>query len=395
MKVLHVIDSLGVGGGAEHSLAAMLPLLDERDVESSLAVLIPRVGGLQQELNDRGYPLEVLGGRSWPGRVRALRRLIRTTKPDLVHVTLFYSSVTARLANAGMPVPLLNSRVSTSYDPARTTYNATSEWKLRVVRAIDRMTARSLTDHFHAVTPAVAEETTSVLGVPLDRITVIPRGRSVEALGTYSEPRRSETRRRLSLDPETPVLLHVGRQDHAKDHVTLVRAFARVNEAYPDSVLLLAGREGDASVRLNHELARLDLGDSVRLLGHRTDVADLYVAADLFLFPSLYEGAAGSLLEAMALEVPIVGSNAVADVLDDGRLGEVAAVGDVSGLAAAVVRLLDSPSRRRSLAEAALTEFTDRYRINAVADQTVQLYTGLISASRQGRRAGNALGRKS
>lgn len=395
MKVLHVIDSLGVGGGAEHSLAAILPLLDDRGVESSIAVLIRRVGGLQQELSDRGYPLTVLEGKSLVGQVPALRRLIRSTEPDLVHVTLFYSSITARLANAGMPAPLLNSRVSTSYDPARTNDNATSAWKLRSVRAIDRMTARSLTDHFHAVTPAVAEETNSVLGVPPNRITVIPRGRSVEALGTHSESRRSETRKRLGLGPETPVVLHVGRQDHAKDHVTLVRAFARVNEVYPDSVLLLAGREGDASDRLNEELERVDLGNSVRLLGHRTDVADLYVAADLFAFPSLYEGAAGSLLEAMALEVPIVGSDAVADVLDDGRLGEVLPSGDASALAAAIIGLLDSPDRRRSLSKAALREFTERYRISAVADQTAELYTRLISAGRLARGSGIAIGRRS
>lgn len=389
MKVLHVIDSLGVGGGAEHSLAAMLPLLDDRGVESSIAVLTPRSGGLQEELSGRGYPFTVLEGQSLVGQARSLRRLIRTTGPDLVHATLFYSCICARLANVSLPVPLLNSRVSTSYDSGRTVYNATSPWKLRVIRAADRTTASRLTDHFHAVTPAVAQETNSVLGVPPERITVIPRGRSVDALGTYSLPRRTETRGRLGLDRDSPVLLHVGRQDHAKDHVTLVRAFARVKNAFPDAVLVLAGRRGDASDRLDDELARLDLGDSLRDLGHRTDVADLYVAADLFVFPSLYEGAAGSLIEAMALQAPIVGSDAVADVLDDGRLGKVVARGDDAGFAAAVIELLSSPDRRRSLADAALQEFTDRYRIGSVADRTVALYANLISSEPQIRPVGN------
>ena len=57
VKVLHVIDSLGVGGGAEHSLAKMLPLLRSRGVNSSLAVFIPREGGLQQQLREMGFPL--------------------------------------------------------------------------------------------------------------------------------------------------------------------------------------------------------------------------------------------------------------------------------------------------------------------------------------------------
>ena len=174
VRVLHVIDSLGLGGGAEHSLAAMLPLLRERGIDSSLAVIHPRVGGLQQRLGEEGYPVTVLDGPSWPGRIRSLRELIGNEQPDLVHSTLYYSCITSRLAMVGLDTPLLNSLVNTSYGPTRLIGKATSRWKLWTVRTIDRVTARRLVDGFHAVTAEVRDEAVDVLGVQPDRITIIP-----------------------------------------------------------------------------------------------------------------------------------------------------------------------------------------------------------------------------
>ncbi len=378
VKVLHVIDSLGVGGGAEHSLAKMLPLLRSRGVDSSLAVLIPREGGLQQQLREMGFPLHVIEGRSWPAKVLDLRKLIDTSHPDLVHATLYYSSLASRLATAFTKVPLINSRVSTSYDPARTMHNATSSWKLRLVRSADQITARPMVDHIHAVTDEVAEEATRVLRFPPARITVVKRGRSLSELGESSAGRRIATRRQLGIDEGTTVILNVGRQDHAKDHVTLVRAFDRVLNHDPSAVMLLAGREGDATPRLLESIAESRAQDAVRLLGHRTDVADLCVASDLFAFPSLYEGAAGSLLEAMALQLPIVGSDAVADVLGDGQFGVITPRSDSERLANEIISLLDEPSRMDKLKRSALHEFNTSYNIESIADQTVNMYRKVL-----------------
>lgn len=380
--MLHVIDALGVGGGAEHSLAAILPLLDERGIDSSIAVTIPRVGGLQEMLSRQEYPITVLRGRTLVGRALSLRRLAQDTAPDVVHSTLYYSCLTARLALIGSRTPLLNSRVSTSYHPSRTTDDATSPWKLRLIRWFDRITARRLVDHFHVVTGEVRTETVDTLAIPEERTTVIPRGRSVRQLGEFSSARRKSTRESLGVGPETKVVLNVGRQDHAKDHVTLAYAFARVRETHPEALLLLAGREGDGSDALRASLAELDLGNSVRLLGHRDDVADLYVAADVMAFPSLYEGAAGAVIEAMALRLPVVGSEAVEEVLQNGALGPVVKRGDVDGLAREVTALLDDPTRREQLAEPAHNEFTLRYDIDSVADLTADLYRSLRKIQR-------------
>lgn len=384
MKVLHVIDALGVGGGAEHSLAAMAPLLRDRGVESRFACLLPRQRGLEYTLRDQGFDVEVLGSSSPVGRVRALRRKMRAERPDLVHATLYNASLVARFAAIRSGVPLVNSLVNTSYDPVRVDDLQIPRWKLDAVRMADAVTARHLVDHVHAITESVAAEATDVLGVDPRRITVIPRGRSSELLGAPDVDRRRSVRAGLGLADDTPVVLNVGRQDHQKGQADLVRAFAAVRDELPDAVLLVAGREGDATGEIAAAVAATGMGDAVRFLGHRTDVYDLYVATDVFAFPSYYEGLGCSLIEAMGLGAPIVGSDAAAisEVLGGGEFGEVVGRGDVAGLAAAMIGLLGSPDRRRDIAERARRRFDERYELDRVVDAMVAMYRGVLAADR-------------
>lgn len=380
MKVLHVIDSLGVGGGAEHSLASLLPLLEERGVTSAVATVRPRIGGLQARLTAAGFPVEPLPP-TWPRRVAALRGRIRSEHPDLIHTTLFTSALTARLALAGTKIPSVDTLASPSYDPARLDSLGTEPWKLTLVRMLDMATVRRTT-HIHAVNDAIAREAHDVLHIPDERISVIPRGRNEELLGSWSWQRRGRTRRRLGIAPSTPLVLNVGRQDRPKAQSDLVRAFARVLNEVPDAVLLIAGRPGGATDEVDRAVREVDVGDHIRLLGHRDDVADLYVAADVMAFPSLYEGAAGSIIEAMALRCPVVGSDAVDGVLGNGELGVVVRRGDTVALADAVSSLLRDPVRRRILADRGVAEFRHHHRIECVADATVDMYHRILDAER-------------
>ena len=93
----------------------------------------------------------------------------------------------------------------------------------------------------------------------------------------------------------------------------------------------------------------------MRLLGHRSDIGDLHAASDVFAFPSLYEGMPGAVLEAMALGVPVVGSDApaIVEILGtDGEFGVVVPRGDVAALGQALDELLWDGERRARLGRA-------------------------------------------
>ena len=99
------------------------------------------------------------------------------------------------------------------------------------------------------------------------------------------------------------MVINVGRQEHQKGQVLLVEAFSQVLANHPGALLLIVGRPGAATKAIETAIADAGLGGSVRLLGPRSDVADLLCAADVFAMSSLFEGLGGVVLEAMALNV--------------------------------------------------------------------------------------------
>ena len=208
-----------------------------------------------------------------------------------------------------------------------------------------RATAR-LAVRFQAVSEPVASDMARRLRVRRDRIVVVPRARRREVLGEPSPERRRTTRRRLGLADDQPVVLAIARHEHHKGLDVLVPAVAALRPARPDLVVLVAGRPGRATADLTAAISARGCADVIRLLGARTDVPDLITAADVVVIPSRVEGLPGAVLEAMALERPVIASDIpmVREAIGDDAYALVA-VDDVAGFAAAIDRALDDPER--------------------------------------------------
>lgn len=373
MRILHIIDSLGAGG-AERSLAELAPRLPDLGIEPMLVVFRRVEQGFHEEVVASGVPVTLVEARGQVSRLRQLRALIRKTQPDLVHTTLFAADVLGRLAALGR-APVLSSLVNTRYGRHRLEDPNVSRHGLAAARLVDAGTAQ-LVDHFHAITKAVKDSASRDLHVSAERITVIPRGRDPERLGTASPDRRAAARKLLGVSELTPLVLNVARQEYQKGQLHLLDAAAELRQVRPDVRWLIAGRRGNASQDLERRHRELALGDSVRFLGHRDDVPELMCAADAFVFPSLYEGLGGVLLEAMALDVPVVASDipAVTEVLDGGRTGRLVTPGDRDQLAQAVDRILSDRPAARALARAAQQRFQNHYRFELVTRDLAALF---------------------
>lgn len=197
LRVLVVINRIGVSGGAERSTLEIIDGLHGHGFEFMVFELWPVHGpGVTLRLQDAGIPVHV-GPRRFPGRLVALRKLIRSTRPDVVHSVLFDADMASRAATACSRTPNLCSLVSTQYGSAAMDA-ARSPWRLQVVRVLDAATGRLFVRRFHAVSDAVREHARTRLWLPNRRIRVVHRGvpqsdwvyrqRTVEAVfGTNSD----------------------------------------------------------------------------------------------------------------------------------------------------------------------------------------------------------------
>jgi glycosyltransferase involved in cell wall biosynthesis len=379
VRVVYVIDSL-TPGGAERSLAALAPRLAERDVELHVAYLHRRAG-LERELLDAGAQLHSLAGRG--GRLGWLwraRELVAMERPDLVHTTLFEADIAGRTAAWLSRLTAVSSLVNLAYGPEQVQYGGLSAWKLKGAQLADAMTARSVT-RFHAVSHHVAQQMGRRLGIPADRIDVVPRGRDPRQLGERTAERRRAARVALDLDPGAPLVLATARQEAQKGLDTLLEAFDLVLRRLPGARLALAGRDGGQTPQLHAAVERLGLGHAVRFLGVREDVGDLLCAADVFVLPSRWEGLPGAVLEAMALEAPIVASDLpmVRETVTDGVTARLVPGGRAAALGAAVLEVLDDAAGATERATRARADFLDRFTIERAADGMVAFYRRAMS----------------
>lgn len=105
----------------------------------------------------------------------------------------------------------------------------------------------------------------------------------------YDEEKRKEKRKELNIEDSTLVIGHVGRFVEQKNHRFLIDIFNEVHKQKEDSILLLAG-QGPLMEEMQEKVKALGIENSVKFLGQRNDINELYQAFDVFCLPSLYEG---------------------------------------------------------------------------------------------------------
>ena len=374
LRVLYVIDSLAPGG-AERSLVALAPRYAARGIELEVAYLHDRVG-LQRELQGSGTILHCLAGTG--GRLGWLwrtQRLLARRQPDVVHTTLFEADIAGRTAAALRRRPVVSSLVNVAYGPEMLSDPGLRRWKVRGAQLVDSSTSH-LVRRFHAVSNHVADTMSQRLHIPKAKIDVIPRGRDPEELGSCTPDRRALVRASLRLGEDDYVLLAVARQERQKGIDVALQAMPKIIDVIPNARLLVAGREGNDTPRLRSMVDQFRLGDVVDFLGVRADIGDLLCGADAFVLPSRWEGFPGAVLEAMALEAPIVATDIpmVREAVGDERSAWLVAADRPDDLADTLITVLTDPDAARERTSTALGRFHALFTIDRVADQMVAFY---------------------
>ncbi len=188
------------------------------------------------------------------------------------------------------------------------------------------------------------------LGVNKDRRVVIPSGVDYD----YFDSERPEVQKKAAslreeLDiGEDVVVGYVGRLSLRKGLTYLLQALRKIQREYSNTVLLVVG---DGEERRNLEMIAKKSEIRAVFAGWQKDVLPYYAVMDVFVLPSLFEGLPNVMLEAMAMEKPLVATDVGAnpDLVADGRNGFLVSVRDHEQIASALKRLIENPDLRKSM----------------------------------------------
>ena len=215
-----------------------------------------------------------------------------------------------------------------------------------------------------ALSERVVQELQQHYGVPRDRIVVIPNGVNLDRF-TPEPDDRAATRSGLGVPPGAPMLLFVGHEFDRKGLAYAIDAVAALGR--PDARLVVVGA-GQAPPHVQHA-SRLGVAGQVLFTGPRSDLPQLYRAADAFVFPTAYESFSLTCMEAMACGLPVFAPavGGIEDYLRDGVNGRVI-TRDGPAIAAALAPMLADPALRRRFRDGALST-ASRYGWPSVAER--------------------------
>jgi glycosyltransferase involved in cell wall biosynthesis len=246
---------------------------------------------------------------------------------------------------------------------------------IRAATAVRNLVLRDA-DGFVAMSRRIRTEMLAA-GVREDKAILIPHGVDTARLLPPSSEERARARADLGLPAKACVIVYTGRLLRGKGLETLLGAFVRVASRVPDAHLLIVGSGAGQALSVEDELRRSavasGLGPRVTFTGRLDDVGEALRAADVFAFPSLYEGLGISLVEAASTGLPAVGSRTggIVDVIEDGGSGWLVTPGAIEELAARLEELATDAALRerfgRRAREIAVTRFDEgqaliRYR---------------------------------
>ncbi|MDZ7814845.1 MAG: glycosyltransferase family 4 protein [Planctomycetota bacterium] len=300
--------------------------------------------------------------------VRKLRRYILDNDIDLVHTHGSQDTWAAALALRGM-------RGNVGFVRSR-------HYSYRIATHVFNRWLYGRMDHVIVVTPQVGEYIVSLELKTADDITSVYSVPDFERFrpDIDSEPLRSE----LGLSPEEQVVVCAARLAPEKGHRTLLQAFALVRKDLSAVRLVLAGKGGERA-NLEELAQELGIGSSVIFAGFRTDVEKFDALADVFcITPVDGEAVCTSALEAFSTETPVVATDlcGVRESVIDGETGFLLDVGDVEGVAAALVRLLGDGSLCRDMGKRGRELVTLKFSVEQLGSRTVQVYEKVMSSKR-------------
>jgi glycosyltransferase involved in cell wall biosynthesis len=378
VRVVVMIDSIAGPGGAETLAVENAIRLDPERFERTLCVTRWENGVERTEpaasilarLSEAGVRVIKLrrSSRAALWAWRPLLRVLRRERVDVLHGHLFGSNVWAVILGrlARTPVVVAHEHM----------------WAYggnRLRPLLDRDLIARFSDAFIAVSEEGRRRMIEVERIAPERITLIPNG-----IAGFPPGDGARIREELGIGSGEVVVGSVGHLRREKAYEVLIEAAALLRDDRGLRPAVLIAGEGPERPRLEEQIAARGLGDSVRLLGARTDVPDLLAALDVAVCCSDFEGGPLSVMEYMEAGLPVVATDVggLPELLAGGQTGILVPPRSPGTLATVLAGLIADADERRRMGEGGRRMRRERWSLEAWIARIEALYLELLSGRR-------------
>ena len=383
IRVIHVITRLILGGAQENTLLTVEGLSRVQGYRVTLVTgpAIGPEGDLIRRAKANGADLVVLPAlRRAISPVhdlmayRALRRIFRREKPDVVHTHSSKAGILGRMAARAENVPvILHTIHGPSFHPHQ------PRVANRIVISLERRTAR-YTNKLISVSDAMTEQYVEAGVAPREKFVTIYSGMEVAPF-LAEDGARERMRQRFGIRPDELVVGKIARLFKLKGYEYVLQAAPAVLRHFPRARFLFIG-DGILRADLESLARRLGVMERITFAGliEPEEIPGAIKAMDVVVHASLREGLARVLPQALLSGKPVVSFDVdgAREVVINGRTGFLVKPESVAGLADAIIRTLgDLPAAQRMAAKGREL-FTDRFRVETMVREIAALYRGLL-----------------
>ncbi len=379
IKILFLITSFNKDGPG-NVLLNIVKNLDKDKFLPVVACLYLGDGELQKYLSEMGVETFNLGmskdkiGWFDVRIVARLIKLLKSQKPDLIHIHLIRSVVFGGISALLMKIPFVITIHNTEF------YLKKTNLVYLIIRKIESeilRRANSIICVSKGVEDFIKERYPKI---DASKILTIYNGVSIDY--SLSCRYKGSLRKEFNIPEDAIVIGFVGRLEEQKGLTYLIEAANLIIKSrICDNIKIFIVGKGEEKDKLLTAISKYELNNFFIFTGFRKDVEKILIDFDIFVLPSLWEGLPMALLEGMSFGLPCVVTDVpgAAEVIGNGKNGFIVKPGDPGALATALISLIKDDSLRKKMGEAAKNSVISKYTAKAMSENYSRLYINVLN----------------
>ena len=363
MRVLHINTERTWRGGEQQTLNLIKGLNDHHVTSHLICQPNSPLAEKAQAAQVTSFPVNMHGELDLKACWN-IRSVIKKNNYDILHSHTSHAQTLAYLASIGTHTSRLTTR--------RVDFSIFRRSFLRLNRIKYRIMADSYIAISHLIKDVMVGD-----GIPADRIHVVHSGIDPQR---FTQADQSDLQSEFAIQDHEKVVINVAHLAEHKGQRFLLRSIPLVLEQMPEVRFFIVGG-GSLLNELQELVAQLGVKDRVVLTGFRSDVAAFYHLADLFVMSSVEEGLGTAILDAAAMGLPVVATNAggIPEIIEDGVTGRLVPPAEPEQLAAGIVDALMHPDSSRCMAAKGQKKIQSEFTTEAMVVGNMAVYQKVLN----------------